>query len=152
MSDRRQSSAVATPLLAVRNAADAMDWYIEAFGAVELGRLAAPDGTIAHGELAIEGATIMIAEESDLSPSPETLGGSPVAVHLDVDEVDALFERAVKAGAGVVIPLADQFYGARAGRIMDPFGHLWILSKHIRDIPLEELQRYLSGGGGAQQK
>ncbi len=132
----------ATPMLAIRDAAQAIEFYQSAFGAIEIMRLIDPTGAIAHAEIQIGDSIIMIAEENpDFNASPQTLGGSPVILSLYVEDVDRLVKRAIDAGAQVIYPVADQFYGDRSGRIVDPFGHLWIVSTHIEDVPLEEMKR-----------
>ena len=132
-----------TPYLIVKDAAAAIAFYERAFGAKETMRLAEPSGRIGHAEISIGGATIMIADEYPEMGfrGPQALGGSPVTLVLHVTDVDAVADRAVAAGAAVVIPVKDQFYGERSGRIRDPFGHLWILSTHVEDVSTEEMQR-----------
>jgi PhnB protein len=127
--------APATPCLVVRGAARAISFYEETFGATELpGRRTTPEGDIAHTEFVISGSRFALADEdSEWNRSPHSLGGSPVPIHLTVEDADAVFNRAVAGGAQVVMPLADQDYGFRAGRVADPFGHLWSIS-----TPLEE--------------
>jgi PhnB protein len=119
-----------TPYLCVKGAASALDFYAHAFGAVEALRLAAPGDRIGHAEIRIGGAPIFLADEfPEIGVlSPATLGGSPVTIHLTVPDVDALFTRAVAAGATVLRPLADQGRGHRNGKLTDPFGHTWMLS------------------------
>jgi PhnB protein len=132
----------ATPMLAIRGAAEAIEFYKRAFGAVEVMRLNDPQGMVAHAEIKIGGALVMLAEEHpDYNRSPQTLGGTSVVVMIYVEDVDAVFQRAIDAGAKVVFPLRDQFYGDRSGRLEDPFGHMWIFSTHIDDVPAEEMQR-----------
>ncbi len=134
----------ATPYLCVRGGAAAITFYAQAFGAMETMRLTEPTGgRIGHAELRIGEALIMLADEYPEMNilSPQTLGGSPVTIHLYVDDVDALFTRAVAAGAIVVRPVADQFYGDRAGRLSDPFGHQWVFATHKEDVPTAELER-----------
>lgn len=132
-----------TPGIAVRDAARAIEFYKQAFGAVEIMRLSGPDGKIAHAELRIARANLMLGEESPEwgALSPQTIGGSPVCMHLYVEDVDAFVARAVAAGAKIIFPVADQFYGDRSGRIQDPFGHLWGIATHIEDMSTEEIQR-----------
>jgi PhnB protein len=122
-----------TPYLCVKGAASALDFYTRAFGAVETLRLPAPEGRIGHAEIRIGGpggAPIFLADEfPEIGVlSPETLGGSPVTIHLTVPNADALFERAVAAGAMMLRPVADQGHGHRNGKLTDPFGHTWMLS------------------------
>ena len=132
----------AVPMLAIRGAATAFEFYKKAFGAEEIARLADPAGNIAHGEIRIGRAVVMLAEENPaFNKSPKTLGGSCVILHLYVDDADAVFARAVSLGAKVVFPLSDQFYGDRSGRLEDPFGHLWIISTRKEDVSPEETQR-----------
>lgn len=132
-----------TPSLAIRDAAAAMTWYARVFGAEEIARLADPDGNVVHGELRIGDSVVMLGEENAEwhNVGPGTLGGTSVRIHLYVDDVDAVFARALEAGAEELIPLADQFYGDRAGRIQDPFGHQWILASRVEDVPEDEMQR-----------
>ncbi|HHP7244637.1 MAG TPA: VOC family protein [Elainellaceae cyanobacterium] len=131
----------ATPMLAIRDAARAIEFYKTALGATEIMRLADPTGAIAHAEIQIGDSIIMMAEENpEFNTSPQTLGGSPVILNLYVEDVDALVQQAVDAGARVVFPVKDQFYGDRSGRIVDPFGHIWIISTHIEDVSPDEMQ------------
>jgi PhnB protein len=141
------------PYLSVRDAQRAIDFYRAAFGAVETARLVDPAGGIIHAEVAIADALVFLSEENAEwgNHSPETLGGTPVRFVLRVPDVDAFVAQAVAAGATLVIPIADQFYGERAGRVQDPFGHQWIVSTHIEDVSSEEMQRRataLYGGAG----
>lgn len=132
----------AVPMLAIRGAAAAIEFYKNAFGADELTRLADPAGNVAHGEIRIGRAVVMLAEENPAyNKSPRTLGGSSVILHLYVDDADAVFARAVSLGAKVIFPLSDQFYGDRCGRLEDPFGHLWIISTRKQDVSPDETQR-----------
>lgn len=133
----------ATPYLCCKGAAKAIDFYKEAFGAVETMRLAEPAGRIGHAELRIGNAAIMLADEyPDMGVvSPATLGGSPVSIHLYVDDVDAVFEQAVAAGAKATRPPADQFYGDRSASLEDPFGHKWMVATHIEDVSPEDMQK-----------
>lgn len=131
------------PYVGVRRAAEAIEFYKEAFGAVEVMRLVDPQGSIAHAELKIGGSLVMLAEESEEwgNHSPRTLGGTPVRLHLYVDDVDAVVHKAVEAGAVLQVPVQDQFYGDRTGRIEDPHGHVWIVSTHVEDVSAEEMQK-----------
>lgn len=135
--------ATATPYLSVRNAAAAIDFYKKAFGAQEVLRLNQPDGRIGHAELNIAGAKIMLADEFPEIGfnSPESLGGSPIHIHLDVQNVDAFAQRAIAAGATVVRRVADQFYGDRSGQLRDPFGYTWAVSTRKETVSPEEMQR-----------
>jgi PhnB protein len=131
--------------ICVANASAAIDFYREAFGAKELWRLNEPGGKIGHAEIQIGNTSLMLSDEyPDYNTlSPETIGGSSVRIHLDVTDVDAFAERAIKAGATLVRPIADQFYGDRSGQLADPFGYTWIVSTHIRDVSVEEMQKEL---------
>ena len=135
-----------TPYLSVKGAADAIEFYKKAFGATEMMRLPNPDGTLGHAEIKIGDALIMLADEyPDYgNVSPKTLGGSSVRLHMYVEDVDAFFEKAVAAGAKVLIPVADQFYGDRSGRLEDPFGHVWHVATHTEDVSPEEMERRAS--------
>ena len=123
----------ATPYLVIKDAARAIDFYKRAFGAIEMVRLEGADGRIAHCEIKIGDASILLADEWDGvgATSPSSLGGSPVIIHLLVEDVDAIAKRAIAAGAEVIFPVQDQFYGERAGRLRDPFGHMWLLATKI---------------------
>jgi PhnB protein len=136
-------SRALTPYIVVRNAADAIRFYAEAFGATELFRLAEPGGKVGHAELAIGDSCLMLADEyPDFGAlSPPSVGGSPVSLHLSVDDVDATVQRAEAAGATVLRPVKDEFYGDRAGMIVDPFGHKWHLATRKEDVSPEEMQR-----------
>lgn len=133
----------ATPYLCIKEAARAIEFYKRAFGATETMRLAQPDGRIGHAEIRIGGAPIMLADEFPEMGfrSPQSLGGSPVVIHLYVDDVDALASQAVAAGAKVLRPVADQFYGDRSGTLTDPFGHVWTIATHTEDVSTEEIRK-----------
>ncbi len=133
----------ATPYLCVRGAARALEFYRDAFGATEVMRMAQPDGTIGHAEIRIGAAPIMLADESPAMDfrSPQTLGGSPVHIMVYVEDVDALMRRAQAAGAQVMRPAADMFYGDRLGMLADPFGHSWSFATHIEDVSPDEMRR-----------
>jgi uncharacterized glyoxalase superfamily protein PhnB len=134
----------ATPRLRIRNAAAAIEFYKSAFGARELMRFEA-GGHIAHAELTIGNAMVMLGEEAPEYgfPGPELLGGSPVGIHLDVEDADAFIERAVAAGARVVNPITNQFYGDRTGSVQDPFGYTWTIATRIEDLSLDEMHERL---------
>ena len=133
----------ATPYLSTNGAAAAIEFYKKAFGAIETMRLTGPDGKVGHAEITIGAARIMLADERPEIgfPSPQKLGGSPVIIHLYVEDVDAVFSQATAAGAKVLRPVADQFYGDRAGQFEDPFGHVWFLATHTEDVSPEEIER-----------
>ena len=130
--------------ICVANADAAIDFYREAFGAKELWRIVEGE-KIGHAEIQIGDTSLMLSDEyPDYGTvSPRTIGGSSVRLHLDVEDVDAFAERAIKAGATLVRPIADQFYGDRSGHLADPFGYTWVVSTHIRDVPVEEMQKEL---------
>ena len=132
-----------TVYIRVRNAADAMDFYKRAFGAEERFRMPNPDGKIGHAELKIGDSMLMLADEQAgaFGKSPQTLGGTPFCFVMYVENVDAAFQRAVAAGATVIRPLQDKFYGDRTGIVADPYGHQWCLTTHVEDVPPDELQR-----------
>ncbi len=133
-----------TVYILVRGAAAAIDFYQKAFGAVECLRMPGPDGkTIAHAELKIGESMLMLADEvlAPVGKSPQTLGGTPFCFVMYVADVDAVFGRAVEAGATVLQPLMNKFYGDRSGVIADPFGHQWALMSHIEDVPPDELAK-----------
>ena len=125
-----------TPRMFVRGAADAIEFYQRAFGANELGRSADPSGKIVNAEIRVGDSNISLAEESPASGShsPQSLGGTTMLIILNVEDADAVWERATSAGAEVIFPLEDQVYGYRQGRLKDPFGHLWIISARIGDV------------------
>ena len=129
----------ATPYLVVKNGAKALDYYQEAFGATGVTRMDAPDGRIMHAEFKIGDSMIMLSEEMGPNRSPESLGGSPVSIFLYVEDVDSVFNQAVKAGAKADMPPQDMFWGDRFGKLTDPFGHLWALATHIEDVAPEEM-------------
>ncbi len=136
-------SGAPTPYLTVNNCAAAIDFYKQVFGATELMRMQEPGGRIGHAELKIGTGMIMISDEYPEMGvrSPQTVGGSPVAIHVYVEDVDAVFASALAAGAQVLRPLEDQFYGDRAGKFADPFGHLWFCATHKEDVAPEEIER-----------
>ncbi len=141
-------ATVATPYLAIRGAAAAIDFYQRAFGAVEKGRLCEPSGKIGHAEIAIGDSPIMLSDEyPDFGAvSPMTLGGSPVRIHLSVADVDAFVARAVAAGATILRPITDQDYGERNCLIADPFGYSWFVATPVRTVSFAEMQRQFSAG------
>lgn len=132
-----------TPYLLVRDAAKALAYYRDAFGADEVMRFEGPPGRIAHAEIKIGDSHVMLADENpgDGYVGPQTLGGAGVSLMLYVPDVDATFERAVKAGATVRRAVADQFYGDRVGTLTDPFGHVWSIATHREEVSVEEAKR-----------
>ena len=145
MADQLQPSVI--PHLVVDDAAAAIDFYVNAFGAVEQGRVPGPGGKLVHAALAINGSSIMLNDDfpemsGGKSMTPTSLGGTPVTIHLQVTEdVDAKFQQALDAGATVVAALEDQFWGDRYGVVRDPFGHHWSLGQQVREVSMEEIEQ-----------
>jgi len=133
------------PHLVVRGAAEAIEFYIKAFGAVEVARMTMPDGQgVMHAEIRIGSARLFLCDETPVMErwvSPKSLNGTTIALNLWTDNADQVFARAVKAGARVVLPLADMFWGDRYGRLTDPFGHEWAIAQHVRDVSAQEMAR-----------
>jgi len=147
-----------TPHLVVKSTSDAIAFYQKAFGAIEHYRMPMPDGAIMHAEIQIGDSVFFMNDEIMGAKSPQSLGGSPITVHLQVEDVDALWNQAVTAGCQVAMPLADMFWGDRYGILVDPFGHLWSMASHIEDVPPEEMGKRaeaamaeMMGGGAPQQ-
>ena len=133
-----------SPHLCVDGAAAAIDFYVKAFNAVELGRVPGPDGKLVHAALQVNGSTVLLNDDfpeynDGKSSTPTALGGTPVTIHLTVADVDARFQQALDAGATVVAPLEDQFWGDRYGVVRDPFGHHWSLGQPVREVSMEEI-------------
>jgi PhnB protein len=133
-----------SPHLVVGDGAAAIDFYIKAFSAVELGRVPGPDGKLMHAALQINGSTVLLNDDfpeynDGKSSTPVALGGTPVTIHLTVTDVDSKFQQAVDAGATVVSALEDQFWGDRYGVLRDPFGHHWSLGQPVREVSPEEI-------------
>jgi uncharacterized glyoxalase superfamily protein PhnB len=139
----------------IKDAGKAIDFYQRAFGACEKFRLTEPGGRIGHAELDFGGTTLMLSDEFPEYGihGPHTLGGTSLTIHLHVDDADALIQRAVAAGASVVRPAQDQFYGERSGTVRDPFGHEWNIGHEIEKLAPEEMQRrydaMMKGAGAA---
>jgi uncharacterized glyoxalase superfamily protein PhnB len=131
-----------TPHLVCAGAAEAIEFYKKAFGAAELARLPGPEGKIMHAAVQIGDSTVMLVDEFPDCDSvgPKALKGSPVTLHLYVEDVDAAVARAVNAGAKITMPVADMFWGDRYGKLEDPFGHQWSVATHIRDTSREEIE------------
>ncbi|MGH1361970.1 MAG: VOC family protein [Calditrichia bacterium] len=132
------------PYITVKNTAEAIAFYEKAFAAKETaGRMTDSAGRVMHAELTIGDSVIMLADEMPEfgNTSPETLGGTPVVLNLNVEDADAVAKTAEEAGAEVLFPVADQFYGYRSGRLKDPFGHIWVLSQLLEELSDEEMQR-----------
>ncbi len=133
-----------TPHLVVRNGEKAVEFYRKAFGAEVKGVHKTPDGKVMHAELKLGSSIVFLADEfpgMGSCASPQTLNGSAVTLNLYRDNIDQLFNQAVAAGATVVMPLANQFWGDRYGQLKDPFGHLWALGQHVEDVAPEEMER-----------
>ncbi|HEX4835424.1 MAG TPA: VOC family protein [bacterium] len=132
-----------TPYLTVDNAAAAIEFYKKAFGAKEIMRMPGPGGKIGHAEIQIGNSRIMLADEAPPmgTRGPKALGGSPVSLMLYFPDVDKVFNRALAAGAKQTRPVKNQFYGDRSGDLEDPFGHKWIISTHIEEVPPKEMEK-----------
>jgi PhnB protein len=132
-----------TPYLIVDDGDAAIRFYTEVLGAKERMRMAGPDGKVGHAELEVGDSLIMLADEHpDMGArSPKSMGGSPVSMHVYVEDVDAVFEAALAAGATVKAAVADKFYGDRSGTFEDPFGHGWSIASHVEDVPPDEMER-----------
>jgi PhnB protein len=132
-----------TPYIIVDGAAHALEFYKKAFGAKEVMRFNGPDGKVGHAEIRIGSSPVMLADEfPDMgAKGPQAFGGSPVSLHLYVEDVDALAKQAVAAGAKLTRPVADQFYGDRLGSVTDPFGHVWHIATHKEDLSPQEMKQ-----------
>jgi len=132
-----------TPYLIFSSAAEAIAFYAKALGASEVLRMDGPGGKIHHAEINIGGSRVMLADEHPeiQALSPKTIGGSPVSMHLYVEDVDAAVKRAVEAGATLIRPVSDQFYGDRVGGIEDPFGYRWFIATRKEDLTMDEIRR-----------
>lgn len=139
-----------TPYLIVRGGAAAIEYYTKAFGAKELFRFPAPDGKIGHAEIKIGDSPIMLADEySDMGYNgPQSVGGSPVSLMIYVEDVDAVFNRAIEGGGTVKEAVQNKFYGDRIGTLIDPFGHIWHVSTHTEDVSMEEMERRAKAAAG----
>ena len=138
-----------SPYLCIDGAARAIDFYVDVLGATERMRMAGPDGRIGHAELGLGNSVIMLADEyPDVGHlSPARIGGTPVTLHAYVEDVDAVFEKALSAGAKSLRPVEDQFYGDRSGQFEDPFGHRWNIATHVEDVDAEEMARRAEQAG-----
>jgi PhnB protein len=139
-----------TPHLVCAGAADAIEFYKKGFDAVEVGRMAGPQGKLIHAMLRIGDSAIMLVDEFPEwgSFGPKSLKGSPVTIHLYVEDVDAFVKHAVAAGAKITMPIDDMFWGDRYGKLEDPFGHHWSVATHIRDASQEEMRQAMQKMGG----
>ncbi|SAL00347.1 VOC family protein [Caballeronia ptereochthonis] len=137
-----------TPHLCCAGAADAIEFYKRAFNAVELGRMPGPDGKLMHAMVKIGDSMLMLVDENpDFGMlGPKAIKGSPVTIHLYVEDVDATAKQAIDAGAKVTMPVADMFWGDRYGRLEDPFGHQWSIATHVRDVSPEEMKEAMTKG------
>ncbi|MFB6516981.1 VOC family protein [Streptomyces sp. NPDC056401] len=132
-----------TPYLCIDGAAAAIDFYVSVLGARERMRMPAPGGKIGHAELELGSSLVMLADEYPGIGfrSPKSVGGTPVTLHVYVEDVDAVFAKALAGGATELRPLRDEFYGDRTGQFEDPFGHRWSIATHIEDVPPDEMER-----------
>jgi PhnB protein len=135
-----------SPHLVVDDAAAAIDFYVKAFDAVEYGRVPGPDGRLIHAALNVNGSMVLLNDDfpehsGGKSMTPRARGGTPVTIHLTVTDVDAKYQKAVDAGATVIAPLEDQFWGDRYGVVRDPFGHQWSLGQPVREVGIDEIEQ-----------
>ena len=130
-----------TPFLVCAGASEAIEFYEKAFGAEELSRLPVPNGKLIHAAIRIGDSVVMLSDEFSQwgSLGPKSLNGSPVSLHIYVEDVDEFVERAIAAGAILTMPVADMFWGDRYGQLEDPFGHRWSIGTHVRDVSQEEM-------------
>lgn len=135
-----------TPYLTVKGAARAIEFYKNAFGAEETMRVPGPDGKLMHAEMRIGGAVVMLHDEAPQWKAfgPQTIGDTASSIMLYVDDVDAVIDRALQAGATQTMEVADQFYGDRCGGLKDPFGHKWTVATHVEDVSAEEIERRMA--------
>jgi PhnB protein len=135
-----------TPYLVVDGAAQAIDFYKEAFGATEVMRMPAPGGKIGHAEIRIGNSHVMLADEHPEQGhrGPKSVGGTPVGLLVYVADVDAVFKKAISLGATETRPVENQFYGDRMGSLTDPFGHNWMISTHFEDVSPDEMERRMA--------
>jgi PhnB protein len=139
-----------TPYLCIDGAEAAIDFYRRVFGAEERMRMGGPDGKIGHAELQVGESLIMLSDEypeRDIR-GPKAIGGTPVTISVYVEDVDAVFDAAVAAGANALRPVEDQFYGDRSGQFEDPFGHRWSVATHVEDVPPDEMEKRAAAMAG----
>lgn len=143
-----------TPYFTVRDAVRAIEFYKQAFGAQERGLMKGPDGKVMHAELKIGDSIVMLADEFPEfgAVAPESGGSTSMGLHIYVDNVDQAFDRAVKAGAKVEMPVSDQFWGDRYGKLRDPFGHRWSIATHVKDMSADEMKRSMDDAMAQMQK
>ncbi len=139
-----------TPYLCVDGVGAAIEFYERVLGATERMRMPAPDGKVGHAELQLGESIIMLADEHPEMGvrGPKTIGGTPVTISLYVEDVDAVFDAAMEAGAASVQPVANQFYGDRSGQFEDPFGHRWNVATHVEDVPPDEMEKRMAEAMG----
>ncbi len=132
-----------TPYLSISNASEAIEFYKQAFNAEEIFRLSMPNGDVGHAEIKIGHSHLMLSDTCDEAPmpSPNQLGGTSVGIYLYVEDVDALFAQALKAGATVIEAVEDKFYGDRTGSLKDPYGHVWFIGTHKEDLSPDEIEQ-----------
>jgi PhnB protein len=132
-----------TPYLIIDGASDAIDFYTKVLGAHERMRMPGPDGKLGHAELQLGNSVIMLADEfPDMGAvGPKSVGGTPVTLHVYVEDVDSVFDNAVASGAKEIRAVENQFYGDRSGQFEDPFGHQWNVASHVEDVPPEEMEK-----------
>lgn len=142
-----------TPYLVVDGASAAIDFYTSVLGATERMRMSAPEDKVGHAELEIGDSVIMLADESSAMDArgPRAVGGTPVSLHVYVEDADSTFERAVEAGARALQPVEDKFYGDRSGSFEDPFGHRWHVATHVEDVPPGEMEQRAAAAMSAGQ-
>jgi PhnB protein len=143
-----------TPYLSVQGASDAIAFYKKAFGAKEVMRMPGPGETIGHAEIQIGDSRIMLADEFPEMNfrSPRAIGGTPVTIHLYVEDVDKVAKKALAAGVKLLRPVAEHFYGDRSGSLEDPFGHVWHIATHVKDIPMRELKKRAAAMAASAEK
>jgi len=140
-----------TPYLFIKGAASAIEFYKNVFGATELMRMPGPNGQIMHAELRIGDSIVMLSDENPQmgALSPQSIGGTASGLNVYIANVDGVTQKAIDAGAKLVRPVKDQFYGDRSGTIIDPFGHMWSVATHVEDVPPEEMRKRMSQAAGA---
>lgn len=148
-----ETTTTLIPHLCCRNASEAVEFYQKAFGAEVLGVHNLPDGRVMHGALSINGAVFYLCDEfpEHGSRSPLSLGDTPINLHLQVQDCDAVFQRAVEAGCEVSMPLADMFWGDRYGIVSDPFGHKWSVATTVRQVSPEEMQQVMANFANCEE-
>ncbi len=140
-----------TPYLFIKGAARAIEFYKNAFGAAEIVRMPGPGGQVMHAELKIGDSVVMLADENPQigALSPQSIGGTGSGLNIYIPNVDAVVQKAVDAGAKLVRPVKDQFYGDRSGTLIDPFGHMWFVATHVEDVSPEEMRKRMAAAQAA---